>query len=564
MKRTTLTPKLICTALLAVGLLTASAARSAMATRDWQGDDTKFWGNDRNWYGGDMPTGSMQANFGSRFGSGGDQPTVGSGYFYLNQIKVGSGNDKAVTITLNGQLRINADSDASGVGIMMSAADEKLTFDGEGTLKINSSGSGDTSEWRVTGTGDLEVRMETLELAGASLNVNVGSGRSVKISSAIEGSSAIVKNGTGNMSFIDEGTARANTNTGLFTINSGIVYLNQSSTNTTIVSNIDITDGELSLTQNDQIKDTSAITLTGGTFHTNGKTETVGSILLNASDAKLDGTGGSLTVTGGVDARSGTINTDLVGGTTLAKTTGGTVTVNAGGLVSGDILVEAGLLDYDSTTGITSNVSISGGEMDLATSLGSGGAISVTGGLLSYNGGTELTSISFTSGSIGGSGDVNLGGVTLGSSQTLAPGNSIGSQTISGISELDGATYELEFGLGLAQNNDKLTIEGDVALTALTIDLYTMLDTDTRGNMDGFDQSQNYVWEDVLTITGTVTGTVDNITLDTTNVTDSYSGEFSIVDAGGGAYDLEYNIPEPATMSLLALGGIAMLKRRKK
>ncbi|MBT3277850.1 MAG: PEP-CTERM sorting domain-containing protein [Phycisphaerales bacterium] len=366
------------------------------------------------------------------------------------------------------------------------------------------------------------------------------------------------------MSFIDEGTARANTNTGLFTINSGIVYLNQSSTNTTIVSNIDITDGELSLTQNDQIKDTSAITLTGGTFHTNGKTETVGSILLNASDAKLDGTGGSLTVTGGVDARSGTINTDLVGGTTLAKTTGGTVTVNAGGLVSGDILVEAGLLDYDSTTGITSNVSISGGEMDLATSLGSGGAISVTGGLLSYNGGTELTSISFTSGSIGGSGDVNLGGVTLGSSQTLAPGNSIGSQTISGISELDGATYELEFGLGLAQNNDKLTIEGDVALTALTIDLYTMLDTDTRGNMDGFDQSQNYVWEDVLTITGTVTGTVDNITLDTTNVTDSYSGEFSIVDAGGGAYDLEYNIPEPATMSLLALGGIAMLKRRKK
>jgi fibronectin-binding autotransporter adhesin len=518
---------------LAIGVPTVQAAT-------WQGDSSTNWHFAGNWNTGAVPGAGDIAAFNATF-TGNDQPEVRDTKIgYIGKINFLTTATRNLVLTVNGTLYLDENA---GLTVNQANTTKYMSFSGAGLL-VQTAVNGE-AVWYAKNA--LYVNTATFQNSCANLIMNANTGALIRVRSDYTGTGNITKIGEGKLLF---DSTVANTNTGNITVEVGQLQLNQTTVvdgtfvgGTIFVNQTGATLADVLFSQNDQIANTSGINITKGQVDMNTKTDTIASLILNGTDALVIGGTGELTVLADVDARAGTITTVLAGDAGLDKTTDGTV-------------VLGGTNTYTGTT------TVSAGELDITGSVA--GNVTVDGGLLSYNSTTELTNITFTSGSIGGEGDVDFGGLALGSSHTLAPGNSIGSQTLSGISGLNGAAYELEFGLGLAQNNDKLTIEGDVALTALTIDLYTMLDTDTRGNMDGFDQSQNYVWEDVLTITGTVTGTVDNITLDTTNVTDSYSGTFSIADSGGGAYDLEYNIPEPATMSLLALGGIAMLKRRKK
>lgn len=160
-----------------------------------------------------------------------------------------------------------------------------------------------------------------------------------------------------------------------------------------------------------------------------------------------------------------------------------------------------------------------------------------TGGVTDLDGGAIAGSLlGIQDGSLTGNGAIS-GSVTMGG--TLSPGHSIGALSITGDATFtSGGIFQVELS-SLNDTSDELTVAGLLDLSAS---------------------------DDHLTLSGGLAG--QSYTIATFG---SLLGEFDWVSGG---YDVTYDtlgktisvtvVPEPGTLSLLALGGLELLRRRRR
>ncbi len=232
--------------------------------------------------------------------------------------------------------------------------------------------------------------------------------------------------------------------------------------------------------------------------------------------------GGAVTTQGGYTVTLGNGNADgnfsgsISGGSIIAKTGAGTQIFRGANLYTGGTQVNAGVLLVNNTTGSGTGT----------------GAVAVN------NGGT-----------LGGTGFIG-GAVTVAAGGKLSPGESAGNLTINNSlnisGALSGAAGSMLFDLG-----DTVTLSGANVLTIgsglLNWDDFVFTGTAANGTYTLFDTS--------AAISGTL-GTTRSGKIG------SYDATLSLGESGQDI--LLTVVPEPATMSLLALGALAALLKRRR
>ncbi len=240
-----------------------------------------------------------------------------------------------------------------------------------------------------------------------------------------------------------------------------------------------------------------------GIFNLNGRTQRI---------ASLDGEGG------------------VGGGGTLTIILPNNVTAAFSGIISSaaNINVQGqGRQIFDGNNTYTGTTTVSGGTLVVNGATTGQGAYSVTGGILGGNG-----TIGLASGK----------SVTIASTGHLAPGNSIGTLTISGDANLQsGGAFDFELGDSGASdllNVANLTLAGDLNLTQ-------MIATTPSGT---------YV---LANYSGTLSGTFANVT----GIPSGYQLDYGTL---GNSQITLTAVPEPGSIiSLMGVGGLALLRRRR-
>ena len=191
------------------------------------------------------------------------------------------------------------------------------------------------------------------------------------------------------------------------------------------------------------------------------------------------------------------------------------------------------------TTGAGSSVDVSAGAtLDL------GGFTLNTSGDLTVNGTLSGGSIALAGGqTLKGAGTIT-GSVTVADGATVSPGNSPGTLT-TGTLVLNDATV-LDFQLDGPGPNDMIAVTGDLTLDGIL----------NVADLGGLEVGQYTL----LTYTGSLTD--NGLTLGTLPGAFTYS--ITNTGSSNGSVILNVSIiPEPATLGLLSLGGLMMLKRRR-
>ena len=232
--------------------------------------------------------------------------------------------------------------------------------------------------------------------------------------SGISGTGAVIKNGTGSLTF-----NVSNTYSGATTINSGTLVLGHAS---------------------DTLADTAILNISGGTLSMGSNSDTVGAVTLSSG-----GITGSGTLTGtSYTVQSGTIEANLAGAGGFTKSTSGVVTLSGNNSFTGGTNIALGNLTVSSGSalsdaGAVTLANASGAVLHIATSetIGtlsgggaSGGNISIASGqLLAIN---QNSSTSFN-GTISGAGGVSISGnstLTLGAANTFTGTTAIQTGTL--------------------------------------------------------------------------------------------------------------------------------------
>jgi fibronectin-binding autotransporter adhesin len=186
-----------------------------------------------------------------------------------------------------------------------------------------------------------------------------------------------------------------------------------------------------------------------------------------------------------------------------------------------------------------------GGNLTLGGTASYAGATNVNAGALLVNGAiTASTATVASTGILGGSGTITPAVINNG---TINPGStgagSIGNLTMgNGVTFDDNSTYGVDLN---ATSSDKLVVTGNIALGNNDTLALNILDATTAG-----------VYA-IATYTGTETGTFANLPA---NVSVDYTtnNAITLTVGGGGA------VPEPASLTLLTLGAVPLLRRRRK
>ena len=92
----------------------------------------------------------------------------------------------------------------------------------------------------------------------------------------------------------------------------------------------------------------------------------------------------------------------------------------------------------------------------------------------------------------------------------------------------------------------------------MTLDLVSLTQTDGAGKIFDFDPTQNYHWT-FLTSGGGISGFFpSDFVINTAGFANPIYGTFSVSEVGESLV-LNYKVPEPSTLILAVLGGLALL-----
>jgi autotransporter-associated beta strand protein len=418
---------------------------------------------------------------------------------------------------------------------------------------------------------------------------------------AISGGSTTVTQGSSGTSTL----AGSNTYAGGTTVNAGTLSGTIAgafgtgfvTVNPTGISNT--TADAATLNTNGAIASTAAVTVNSnsafaiGTAYFNGTTPTIGS-LAGTGKVVLNNSGGTALTTGnasnttfaGVISDLGTHNGSLaVAGTgsftlTNANTYGGSTTINAGatlalgdGTTDGSITNTSGVSNSGSLvynlaqanrtvayaingTGSLTLVSAGNAHSLTLTSPSSyGGGTTITSGTLFANTGltgTGAVSVNNTA-TLAGTGSV-AGAVTVANGATISPGIGNAANTLTTAAATINGTGN--FLINSTTNlNDELISTGVVALTGSSLISLTDASPATT--------SATFVLIDAQ---GGFSGTFSNLP-DGGTITvgpNTYTASYDTPDGGGGM-DLTISaVPEPTSLGLLALGGLGLMRRRRR
>ncbi|QIF01501.1 PEP-CTERM sorting domain-containing protein [Roseimicrobium sp. ORNL1] len=263
-----------------------------------------------------------------------------------------------------------------------------LLMDGQ-TIQMNAGPKGNRIllNGNVTASGTNVFRMDAAAVAGAVHEIDLGGGtRTFDITGGTTtiGSAIVIVNGaltkTGAGTLTLSGTA-ANTYTGLTTVSGGTLSMTKTVGINAIAGNVLVNGGTLSwgASNNDQIADTSSITISSGTLVFNNRNET----LLN-----LTKTGGEMTTQGGTVTIQDTL---AVSGGTSNGSQGWAWTVNSGGTTIANKVDFSGFVNASNGNAV---LQIGGNSTSVigALNVGSGGLL-LDGQTLTLNPGTGLNAL---------------------------------------------------------------------------------------------------------------------------------------------------------------------------
>lgn len=192
----------------------------------------------------------------------------------------------------------------------------------------------------ITSGGIFKSGVGSLSLAGGSLTADAGNeltiygnGGDVTVSSAITGAIGLAKSGTGKLRLTG---AAENDFSGTTYVNQGTLELAKSAGATALSGDVVINGGTLRLQGNEQIADSSTVTLNSGTFDLSGYHETVQNFANNGGTFLASG--GRLTVlsehTATFSSGATTIGSGQIIDATGLHIAGGANTVAAGGVIN--------------------------------------------------------------------------------------------------------------------------------------------------------------------------------------------------------------------------------------
>ncbi len=296
-------------------------------------------------------------------------------------------------------------------------------------------------------------------------------------------------------------------------------------------------DGNITLSGTEQIKDnTQAADAT--TLNKNGN----GTLTITGSNSNTNT--GNGTYQGATNVNAGTL---LVSGTGSINST------------SGVAIASGATFRYDSSTALTRNVTINGGRF-------------------AHNGSSNYTgTLTFTSGTLAGT---NFAGqnLSIGTGQTLAPGNSTGTMTAGATTWANGGAFQFEINdatgtAGSTSNGWDLFTPTTLALTATSGQFTIAINSLTSGQVGGvaqnFDASTSYSWLFVDAGSAISSFSASIFAINTTGFLNTTNGTFSIAQGSGGDNDklyLTYSaVPEPSTYTALAgLGALGLVATRRR
>ena len=374
-------------------------------------------------------------------------------------------------------------------------------------------------------------------------DVTGDSGADLLVNTELEQGGSLIKTGAGTMEI-----QKRSTYTGGTTVNAGTLEITGGGNSSTgaIRGTLAINDGgRVDLNAPDALgygsgaDSISAINIndTGVLHRIGGANETLGSVAITMDGGTIsadlasqhyDLFGGGTTVTvnnaGAIAGRESVISAQL----DLRQTDSlfivnenGVLRVNTLGDDGGATLTKAGvgtmIIDGDNAYAAATN--INAGTLELNGAHTGAGACTVAGG-------ATLSGTGSTSAAVTADG-------------TIAPGNSPGALTVGSLDLNGSLAYEID---GAA--SDLLVVTGALDITGATLAI-----TDLGGGWT----EEAYVIAQYGSLTGTFSGGV-------TGLDAGYHVEY---DYNGGT-EIAAVVPEPATMSLLTLGAVVMMRRRRK
>ncbi len=262
----------------------------------------------------------------------------------------------------------------------------------------------------------------------------------------------------------------------------------------------------------------------------------------------------------------GSALTNSGGTTNLLKNSVGTSTLTATNTYSGTTTVSTGTLAVNG-----------------AGSINTSSGVTINGGTFRYNASTALSpTVTFTSGTLAGTNwNGSLGGLSVGTDQAIAPGNSTGTATTTSQIWAGGGTYQFEINnatgtAGSTSGWDLLTGTGSLDIDATNASKFNIAVTSLglnqiEGDAVGFNNMVSYNWL-IADFASVLDFATNAFSIDTTNFSNDFSGAFGIARgdsiSGGDSSQiyLTYSltpIPEPRSILLVALGSLALLRRRR-